>query len=102
MNDSVVVKDVTTTEFKQFVLNEMIKIVVKMNSIRFRTVYWITCDKYYHYAIWVYLELGKLFQKCRKKEEVVEKNEDEEHAKHFNLLKPLSRFYHFINLTGIV
>ncbi len=42
MNDSVVVKDVASTEFKQFVLNEMIKIVVKMNSIRFKTVYWMT------------------------------------------------------------
>ncbi|CAI2368980.1 unnamed protein product [Moneuplotes crassus] len=100
-NDTVMVKDVTTTEFKQFVLNEMIKIVVKMNSLRFKTVYWITCDKYYHYAIWVYLELTKCCKKCRKKEENKEDG-GEEHAKNFNLLKPLSRFYHFINITGIV
>lgn len=79
----------------------MIKIVVKMNSLRFKTVYYLTCDKYYHIAIWTYLKLGELCKKCRKTEEEPE-DEDKEHAKHFNLLKPLSRFYHFINLSGIV
>ena len=104
MNDSVIVKDVTTSEFKQFVLSEMIKIVVKMNSLRFRTVYWVTCDKYYHIAIWVYLKISKLWEKWRKKpDEIInEEDDDKDHSKHFNLLKPLSRFYHFINLSGIV
>lgn len=62
-NDSVVIKDVNTTEFKQFVLSQMIKIVVRMNSLRFRTVYWLTMDKYYHVAIWVGIEGKKIFRK---------------------------------------
>ena len=74
-----------------------------MDSLRFKTVYYLTCDKYYHIAIWTYLKLGSLCKKCGKKEEVEEgEDEDKEHAKHFNLLKPLSRFYHLINLSGVV
>lgn len=49
------------------------------------------------------MELAKLCSKCRKKKEVVEvDSKDAEHGQHFNLLKPMSRFYHFINLSGIV
>ena len=80
----------------------MIKIVIRMNSIKFRIVYWLTADKYYHIAIWWYLGIAQLCSKCKKKNETVQKdNKDAEHGHHFNLLKPMSRFYHFINLSGI-
>jgi len=46
-------------EYKQYVLDEMIKIVIKMNGTRFWDVYWITCDKYYHISIWVILKIRK-------------------------------------------
>lgn len=60
-------------------------------------------DKYYHIAIWVYLNISKLCEKCKKKDpKDVKEKQDEEHAKNFNLLKPLSRFYHLINLSGVV
>lgn len=58
-NNSYIDKDLNTTEFKQFVLNEMIKIVVRMNSMRFKTVYWLTIDKYYHLAVWMILEIKR-------------------------------------------
>jgi hypothetical protein len=101
------VKDVSSTEFKRFVLNEMIKIVIRMNSMKFTTVYWMTCDKYYHIAIWVQLEMSRWTSKCRKKpvqnvDVVAIEDRDKRNAKHFNLLKPLTRFYHLINISGIV
>ena len=47
--------------------------------------------------------MAKCFKKCKKQPDNTEEEEqDKEHSKHFNLLKPLSRFYHFINLSGIV
>ena len=49
--------DEKTTEFKQFVLNEMIKIVIHMNTVKFCNVYWNTIDKYYHVMVWTIIKL---------------------------------------------
>lgn len=81
----------------------MIKIVIHMNTVKFCNVYWNTIDKYYHVMVWTIIKLQEWCAKCRKNKPNQKRSDNQDGGmKHFNLLKPLSRFYHMINVGGII
>ena len=80
------VTDERKTEFWHLMEQEVIKLVKKEQSWNFLSIYWNLSIKYNHSLVWL---IQLIF--CLKKKKKQRGETD------FELLKPLSRFYHFIN-----
>lgn len=79
------------TKFREYMEKEIIKLVKKTQSKNFCWIYWNLSVKYNHTLVWIWqlITCAKWRKKARQETE-------------FELLKPLSRFYHFINAWNLL